>query len=174
MRPALLFCTLLFAHVLVAQRVSKDVVPNNPFTHWDGTEWTLTDIFKKHQGKVIYLDFWASWCGPCRKEMPSSKALHEKLGDDVVFIYISIDDNKAAWTDMVQRLDLAEAGEHYHRRSSDMKDFLRFFGIYSIPRYMIIDKSGQFYENDAPAPSYQGTEATLRKLAKAKAKKEKS
>lgn len=174
MRLVLLFCTLFFAQTLLAQRASKDVVPNNPFTHWDGTERTLTDIFKQHRGKVIYLDFWASWCGPCRKEMPSSKALHEQLGDDVVFVYISIDDNKDAWTNMVKRLDLENTGEHYHRRSSDMKDFLRFFGIYSIPHYMIIDKSGQFYENSGPAPSYQGTEATLRKLVKAKVKAKKA
>ncbi|GAB3162670.1 TlpA family protein disulfide reductase [Telluribacter humicola] len=56
-----------------------------------GNKLTLDDIKKRHAGKVIYLDFWASWCAPCRAAMPASAGLREGLKNkQVVFVYLSI------------------------------------------------------------------------------------
>src|SRR5690606_18022177 len=60
-------------------------------------QFELAEILKRHQGKLIYLDVWASWCGPCRREMPHSKELQKEYGDRVVFLYISCDKAEAAW-----------------------------------------------------------------------------
>ena len=71
---------------------------NNPEINSNATLSKLTEtageslidsIFAKNQGKVIYIDFWATWCGPCKAEMPNSKKLKEKLaGEDIEFVYI--------------------------------------------------------------------------------------
>ena len=63
---------------------------------------SFDDIIAKYEGKVIYLDFWASWCGPCKKEKPYSHKLQEAFqGKDVVFVYFSSDKNPNAWISTV-------------------------------------------------------------------------
>ena len=171
MRTLILFTALLLSQALWAQDKSQAVIADNPFTHWDGsTQHTLAEIFNVHEGKVIYIDFWASWCAPCRKEMPASMELHKALGEEVVFVYISIDNSEKAWRETVAKLELEHTGEHYQRKQSDMRDFLRFFGIYSLPKYMIVDKSGQIHESDALPPSTKETERLLRRLMAKKVK----
>jgi thiol-disulfide isomerase/thioredoxin len=80
--------------------------PGNP-----APDFTLTDIngeevsLSDFQGKVVYLDFWASWCGPCMREVPFAKELKKRMAgqDDLVFLYISIDTDEEAWRRTVAR-----------------------------------------------------------------------
>lgn len=128
----------------------------------DGKPFYLSDF----KGKVVYVDFWASWCGPCRKEFPYSKALHEKLTEKqqkkVVFLYISIDQSPAAWKQALQTLQLP--GEHGHVSVNLNAQLLRKYAIESIPRYMIIDKKGNVVLPNAPRPSFPDTLSEILKL----------
>lgn len=166
-----LFFALLmtFASLTSAQKSFKKVIEENKFTSLDGKEQSLTEIFKANKGKVIYIDFWASWCGPCRQEMPASVKLHQNLSEeDIVFVYISIDKNEAAWKRSMESLNITNIGQHYRRNQDEMIEFLKFFYIYSIPHYMIIGKEGQIANNDALPPSNSKLERHLRKLLKTK------
>ncbi|RYE18385.1 MAG: TlpA family protein disulfide reductase, partial [Sphingobacteriaceae bacterium] len=74
-----------------------------------GEKVTLKDILSKNKGKVLYIDFWASWCVPCIGEMPASEKLRQQFsGKDVVFIYISIDKDKDKWLKSAQNLKLTD------------------------------------------------------------------
>ncbi len=160
----------LLTTAIFAQTDSKTIIKNNPFTHIDGQEHTLVDIFKAHKGKVIYVDFWASWCGPCRQEMPASRKLHKALNsDEVVFVYISIDKNIEQWKRSMEQLQLMELGEHYQRNQNEMIDFLRFFKIYSIPHYMMIGRDGQIEDSNAMPPSHPSVKKELKRLLAEKA-----
>jgi len=69
--------------------VSAQVAPDFTLTDIDGNKVSLSD----YKGKVILLDFWATWCGPCRMEIPSFIELQKTYGDDVVVLGVSLDQN---------------------------------------------------------------------------------
>ncbi|HEY9115066.1 MAG TPA: TlpA disulfide reductase family protein [Bacteroidales bacterium] len=124
---------------------------------------SLNDVFAKYKGKVIYLDFWASWCNPCRKEMPYSLELQKKYaGKDVVFLYMSTDKNAQAWQDMVAQLKLT--GMNYRASDAVKQQIYNQFNLQYIPRYVLIDKNGKVVDGNAKRPSDPAAVADINKL----------
>lgn len=117
---------------------------------------TLSEIFNKYKGKLIYVDFWASWCIPCRSEMPRAAILKEKLkGQPIVFLYFGYNDRETAWLKARKQLDIQ--GEHYLLNEQMIKEAEELFGINGIPHYAIIDKNGNIINKraDRPGEIYQ-------------------
>ncbi|MEM6348769.1 MAG: TlpA disulfide reductase family protein [Bacteroidota bacterium] len=122
----------------------------------DGDEVSLADF----EGKVVYLDFWASWCGPCIAEMPYGKKLKEKLkGEDVVFVYISIDDTKEAW---VQGLEDNEMEGVQLWTPGWQTEVVTSYGVEGIPNYFLINRDGTINMPNPDRPSGEGVEAQIR------------
>ncbi len=107
------------------------------------------------KGKVVYIDFWASWCGPCRKMMPYSKSLHaqltEKQKKQIVFLYISIDGDTNSWRKAMK--DLEMEGVQYISPGNWSSKACKYFQINSIPRYMIMNKQGVIVDMNAKRPA---------------------
>lgn len=120
----------------------------------------------KYEGKVVYVDFWASWCGPCRGQFPYAKELHEKFTPkqlkDVVFLYISIDRTEQLWKESITKLGLI--GEHGFCPGGWDAEVAKYFQITSIPRYMLINKKGEIVNPNAPRPSDESIYDTLLQL----------
>ncbi|GAB3921499.1 TlpA family protein disulfide reductase [Larkinella terrae] len=130
----------------------KAVDPNVfSFVNQNGESVTLDDF----KGKVVYLDVWASWCGPCIGEVPHSKKLYERLTkkqlEKVAFLYISIDDSETNWKNAVKTHQLP--GEQGWSKGGWRSRIVQYFGIQSIPRYILIDKKGQMADLNAKRPS---------------------
>ena len=111
---------------------------------------TFETMIAKHKGKVVYVDFWASWCGPCIAEMPYSDKL-KKEQKDVVFVYLALNDEEEPWKTAMDKYNIKE--NSYFITNSESSSFLGKHKITSIPRYMIIDKKGKISNPDAPRPS---------------------
>ncbi|WP_316818817.1 TlpA disulfide reductase family protein [Pedobacter nyackensis] len=131
----------------------------------NGKDVTLKDF----AGKVVYMDFWASWCKPCRYEMKNgSPKLHEKFKDnkDVIFLYISIDDREDLWKKAIA--DDQIKGIHLLSKGGMKSVVGKAFNIQGVPRYVIIGRDGKIFDNDATRPSDDKTPAKLNEALSAK------
>ena len=118
----------------------------------------------KYPDKVIYVDFWAPWCGPCLAEMPLSKKIQEKLsGKEVVFVFLASKCTEKSWKATIAERQLS--GEHYLLKDSEYSMLADKFDIAGIPRYMIIDKKGQVVNDDAARPSDENLVGLLETLS---------
>lgn len=147
-----------FVRSLTSQDQLTLVMPDQQLANTDtligpsGQKTTLAQLLSKHRGKMIYLDFWASWCLPCIMEMPASAALRQHYsGKPVAFIYISIDEDALKWQRATAQ-HLPKNVEQYRFTSYRTARFVKRFGITSIPRHILIDKYGIMRYAEAPRP----------------------
>ena len=102
------------------------------------------------KGKVVYLDLWASWCGPCRAETPHLKTLYNKYKDDnrIAFISVAVRDGVNEWKKALEQ-DKPDWTQFLDTEGTVDKAYV----ANSIPQFIIIDKQGNIVNLDAPAPS---------------------
>lgn len=123
--------------------------PNFTFADINGNAVSLSDF----KGKMVYIDAWATWCGPCIREVPALKAfIEENKNGDVVFMQVSVDRTAqhGKWASMVNE-NQVDAVQLF--TGDNDKGFGVDYMIKSIPRFILIDKDGNFISSDAPRPS---------------------
>ncbi len=143
------------------ESVKKGKLGNNILHTADLKKIELDELIKSYEGKYIYLDFWASWCTPCRALMPKSKEYAEKYKNDVVFLYISTDTDFTAWDKAVNIEGISRQKSFL---ISDKSDFAKTMKIKTIPRYMIFDRQGKLIDGDAIRPDDSNFEQKFDKL----------
>jgi thiol-disulfide isomerase/thioredoxin len=110
------------------------------------------DPLAEYRGKVVLLDFWASWCGPCRRSLPSIKRLRAVYGSaDFVLISVSEDDDESDWRSFVSNNRMT-----WTQRWDSDSTLLSKFGVNALPTYVLIGRDGavvQTFVGEAPAES---------------------
>lgn len=128
------------------------------YENYKGGTTSLSDL----KGKYVYVDVWATWCGPCKGEIPSLKALEADYhGKNIHFVSLSIDDDrthggswdkaKADWKAMVADKELG--GIQIMAPEGWKSAFVEAYKIKGIPRFLLIDPDGNIVTPDAPRPS---------------------
>ena len=139
-----------------AVRSHLDLLSGQPapdFTLLDNTGKSVA--LRDLRGKVVYLDFWASWCAPCLAEMPPAAALRRKFaGRPIVFLYISLDAQAPDWQRaLTTHKLLAPNAVHLHDGLGFEGPAARAFGVRALPGYWLIGADGTIIANSPPRPS---------------------
>lgn len=119
--------------------------------------FTLNDIdgkpvsLEEFKGKLVFIDIWATWCGPCIKEIPSLKALEKKYPiDKIQFVSICKDDTYDRWKNFVIKKDLS--GTQLYAPDKEIQFFKDFVGL-SLPHFILLDAEGRIIDANASRPS---------------------
>lgn len=129
----------------------------------EGKPINLSDL----KGKWVFIDFWATWCGPCRNQIPYMLELEKKCEDlPLVFLGVSVDiaNDKEKWVKAVADEKLVG----YQMLSSDKAAVYSQFAISGIPHFAIIDPNGKLYMNAVPFPTTGVLERLLKEIVKNK------
>ncbi|WP_115461907.1 TlpA family protein disulfide reductase [Winogradskyella aurantiaca] len=127
--------------------------PSPEFVNYEnhkGGETSLADL----RGKYVYVDVWATWCGPCIGEIPSLKEVEAKYhNSNIAFVSTSIDQARDhdKWVAMVNDKQLG--GMQLMADNDWQSQFVKDYGIEGIPRFILIDPDGNIVSADAPRPS---------------------
>ena len=129
----------------------------------EALQGALFEQLKLHKGKILYLDFWASWCGPCIQSFPVTVKLQEKYRNKAVeVIYVNIDDNIGAAELAARRLGLTGNIVYLDKRQSE--EVRKTLQIRGIPHYTLVDKDGTIVDADAPHPASGTIDMRLNQL----------
>ncbi len=128
-------------------------MPSPEFVDYENHKGGKTSL-KDLKGKYVYIDVWATWCGPCIREIPALKVVEKQFhGKNIAFISTSIDKAKDhnTWVEMVKAKELG--GIQLMADNDWNSKFVKDYAIEGIPRFLLIDPNGNIVSADAPRPS---------------------
>ena len=117
----------------------------------------LAALIQPYKGKVIYVDFWGTWCTPCIAEMPYVKSIKGGFeGKDVIFMYFANASGESSWKNVINQHHLTGPNVVHYRLPPAQQSIIETrLSIQSFPTYMLIDKEGNISTMKAPRPSDQ-------------------
>lgn len=131
--------------------------PSFSATDLDGKTHTLEEF----RGRYVYIDVWATWCGPCRGQIPYLEQMVEDFKNkDIAFVSLSVDQNLSDWQKMARQMK----GNQFHLSDNT---FANLYQVRTIPRFILIDPEGNILHPNMFRPSQPETRTYLDQLLKA-------
>jgi len=140
-------------HIWGERKTAKDNMPKDgepavDFTYpdKDGNELSLSSL----HGDLVYVDVWATWCGPCKAQIPALQQLQEEYQEkNITFLSVSVDVDKDAWLKMVDEKQLGGT----QLWADGWSEITESYAIFGIPRFMLFSTEGKVISTDAPRPA---------------------
>lgn len=131
------------------------------YENYTGGTSSLNDF----KGKYVYIDVWATWCGPCKSEIPYLKELEMDFqGKNIEFVSLSVDKKTAyeTWKKMIASKKMG--GVQLFADNDFNSEFVKEYAISSIPRFILLDTEGKIIDADVSRPSNPKTKELLKNL----------
>ena len=119
--------------------------------------------FKAYEGKYVYIDVWATWCVPCRLQIPYLEELKKKYeGKPIAFISVSTDKAKGLWEKFL--IENNSGAQQYISAAGLKNGIMNTYQVKYIPRFMLIDKEGNMINTNTYIPSDPALNMLLKKI----------
>ena len=114
-------------------------------------EKILRKIIEPYKGKIILLDIWGTWCGPCKEALSHSAEEYERLKDfDIVYLYLADNSSDESWKNVIKEYNVTgDNVVHYNLPQDQQKAIENFLGVHSFPTYKLIDRNGNILDVNA-------------------------
>jgi thiol-disulfide isomerase/thioredoxin len=128
-------------------------------------EIEYSELLKKYNGYLIYVDIWASWCFPCRKGFPSLEKLKKNFKNDkIIFLHISVDTDFDKWETACKEEQIFGYENNFILLNPKSSPFRNLINLEEIPRCLLYSKNGQILNSKAPLPTANNIVSLLQHL----------
>ena len=150
---------------LALQQRDMSKSSNNQEAMSDG-EKILRKLIEPYKGRLILLDIWGVWCGPCREALSHSQEEYERLKDfDIVFLYLANQSEEAAWRNVIKEYNVVgDNVVHYNLPVDQQSAIEHFLGVSAWPHYRLIDRDGNVLDVNADPRDLEGLARLLRQM----------
>ncbi len=121
---------------------AKILAPDFIVYDLEGNEVTLSDFL----GKPVVLNFWASWCGPCKSEMPDFQEVYEEYGEEIQFLMVNLTDGRQETVESASQY-IADGGYSFPVYYDTESIAANGYGVHSVPRTYFIDEEGYLVDS---------------------------
>ena len=124
--------------------------PSTDVENMSDGEAILRKIIEPYKGRIIYLDIWGTWCGPCKAALKESHKLKEALKDyDIVYIYLANRSPEESWKNVIKEYNLTvENCVHYNLPEDQQSAIEHYLNVNAFPTYKLIDGQGNIHDLD--------------------------
>ena len=141
--------------------MSSDIVKDMS----DG-EKILRKLIEPYKGKIILLDIWGTWCGPCKAALKNSQEEYERLNPyDIVYLYLANNSDEESWKNVIKEYYVTgDNVVHYNLPTEQQTAIERFLGVNSFPTYKLIDRNGNILDVNADPRDLNALENLLKTM----------
>ena len=129
-------------------------------------EQILRKLIEPYRGKLILLDIWGTWCGPCKNALSHSQEEYERLKDyDLVYLYLANGSSEESWKNVIKMYDVTgDNVVHYNLPQAQQNAIEAFLQVHAFPTYKLIDRNGSILDVNADPRDLEGLARLLEQM----------
>ena len=129
-------------------------------------EQILRKILEPYKGKLVLIDVWGTWCGPCKEALSHSAEEYERLKDiDMVFLYLANRSDDESWKNVIKEYNiLGDNVVHYNLPADQQSAVENFLNVQAFPTYRLINRNGQVLDVNADPRDLEGLARMLEQM----------
>lgn len=145
---------------------SENLKPAEDVADMSDGEQILRKLIEPYQGKIILLDIWGTWCGPCKDALSRSQAEYKRLKDyDLVYLYLANNSSEESWKNVIKMYDVTgDNVVHYNLPKPQQSAIEHFIGVRAFPTYKLIDREGNVLDVNADPRDLEGLARLLEQM----------